>query len=274
MKTLSVVIPVKNGMPYLKETIDSVLAEHEVDLEIIISDDHSIDGTSDYLKTLKDPRIRIVQPHKSMKVDQHWSFVTSLATGTYTKLLCADDLILPGGITRQIAQFASSPEVDLVASRRRIINESGRVILNIHGLANLVGVYPGKKILRSSFLKGTNILGEPSALIFRTDKLKEVLPWNAKAPFMLDFELYARLLPSISVGLLSSTDSCFRVHGNSISSTHRKSHFAQFVSLYKELCLDQTSYYSFSGLENLQFKVNTWIKGFARNIIFILAKWK
>ena len=51
MVMLSVVIPVKNGMPYIKIAIESVLSAKIENMEIVVSDDNSTDGTSDYLKT-------------------------------------------------------------------------------------------------------------------------------------------------------------------------------------------------------------------------------
>ncbi len=60
----SVVMAVQNGHPYLKTAVESVLSQSFIDFEFIIVDDHSTDGTLDYLRNLTDPRLRIIQALK------------------------------------------------------------------------------------------------------------------------------------------------------------------------------------------------------------------
>ena len=268
---LSVVIPVKNGMPYIKIAIESVLSAKIENMEIVVSDDNSTDGTSDYLKTLTDPRIKIVGPREPMPVDQHWTFAVQCAKGQFTKLLCADDLVEPSGLERQLEAIKSVENIDLVVSSRRIINAKGRTLIRKHGRAGYLGIKEGQEVLRKCFVKGTNILGEPSGLIFRTDKLLLQMPWNGKNPYMLDMELYARLLPNINVVFLDSVDSAFRVHGKSISGKTRKLHAMQFNSLYKEAIQKGYLRQPLNLSEIIRFRIMTILITQARNIVFILA---
>lgn len=272
MSFLSVVIPVKNGMPFLKDSVESVLRENIINLELIVSDDHSTDGSWEYLNSLSDSRIKAIRTEKVLPVDEHWNFVTSFASGEFTKLLCQDDLITEGGLARQLNALTLNPGVNLVASKRDIIDSRGKNLIQSHGLAGLEGVFPGLLVLKKSFLNGTNLLGEPSALMFRTKALKNFLPWDATDPYMLDMELYSRLLPGTSVILLPTTDSCFRVHTKSLSSIHRKSHYKQFVRLYKTL--ERKQIIRLNLFELIQFKFLTALKTLARSVIFIFVIFK
>ncbi|CAN5224173.1 hypothetical protein BH10PLA2_BH10PLA2_23980 [soil metagenome] len=56
---ISVLVPVYNGMPYLPETIDSLLQQTFDDFEIIVLDDGSTDAGAEYLAKLNDPRLRV-----------------------------------------------------------------------------------------------------------------------------------------------------------------------------------------------------------------------
>ena len=268
---LSIVIPVKNGMPYIKSTIESVLNQDFQDYELIISNDESTDGTTEYLKTLTDSRIFITAPSVPMKVDEHWTFVCLLATGTYIKLLCADDILTKGSLNRQLAALTKKNDFGLVVSSRKIINHDGHTILKEHGRAGLLGGHAGIHVLRTSFLSGTNILGEPSGLIFRSSSLIKHLPWNNKYPYMLDFELYSRLLISTKVVFIESIDSEFRIHGSSISSKISKSHYKQFLEIYKESLLLNYESLNFSLLEIAKMKVLAFVKTFIRQMIFRTA---
>ena len=268
---LSIVIPVKNGMPYITSTIESVLSQDFQDYELIISNDASTDGTTEYLETLTDSRVLITVPPAPMKVDEHWTFVCLLAKGTYIKLLCADDMLTKGSLNRQVAALTKTHDFDLVVSSRKIINQNGHCILKKHGRAGLLGDHNGIHVLRTSFLSGTNILGEPSGLIFRNSSLVKHLPWNNKYPYMLDFELYSRLLISAKVLFIESVDSAFRIHGSSISSKISKSHYNQFLAMYRELLILNYEKLNFSYREILKMKVMAFTKALIRQMIFRAA---
>jgi GT2 family glycosyltransferase len=60
MRLITVGIPVFNAMPYLPESLDSILRQRYSDFEVLIVNDGSNDGSSDYLHTARDPRVRIV----------------------------------------------------------------------------------------------------------------------------------------------------------------------------------------------------------------------
>jgi len=274
MVMLSVVIPVKNGMPYIKYAIESAISSNLENMEVVVSDDNSSDGTSEYLKTLTDSRIKITGPRNPMPVDQHWTFAVKLAQGKFIKLLCADDLVEPGGMQRQLEAIQSIENVDLVVSSRRIIDAKGNTLIRKHGRAGYLGIRQGEEVLRKCFVKGTNILGEPSGLIFRTNKLLLHMPWNGKNPYMLDMELYARLLPNVNVLFLESVDSAFRVHGKSISGKTRKLHAMQFKALYKEVIQQGYLRKTLKISEMIRFRVMTILVTHARNLVFILASKK
>jgi glycosyltransferase involved in cell wall biosynthesis len=60
MRLLTVGLPVYNSMPFLPETVNSLLQQTYTDFEFLIIDDGSTDGSGDYLRSLKDPRIRLL----------------------------------------------------------------------------------------------------------------------------------------------------------------------------------------------------------------------
>ena len=60
MTTLTITLPVYNGMPYLKDAVESVLAQTFADFRFLIIDDGSTDGTAEYLRSLNDPRLRVI----------------------------------------------------------------------------------------------------------------------------------------------------------------------------------------------------------------------
>lgn len=227
---LSVVIPVYNGMPYLRDTMESVLPQLTSAMELIVRDNGSTDGTAAYLASIADRRIRIVHCTETVSAGQNWSALCRLATGTFTKVLCADDTLLPGGLGRQLAAAIAHPEAALVASRRQVIDESGRVVMRRHGLPGLIGVHDGTAATKRAIMKGNNPFGETSSTLFRTDALLRELPFTEEFPYLTDLDMYVKVLRHGSFVGLGTVDTTFRLSATSWSSSIGASQLGQFRS--------------------------------------------
>ncbi|MDB5845344.1 MAG: glycosyltransferase family 2 protein [Polaromonas sp.] len=101
---ISVLMPVYNGIPFISEAVESVLAQEFQDWELVISDNGSRDGTRQYLRTLSDPRIRIYEQPLNLGIMGNLNFLLAQARAPIAKLLGHDDLLLAGGLERT-AQF-------------------------------------------------------------------------------------------------------------------------------------------------------------------------
>lgn len=91
----SILIATRNGLRYLPYTIESVLAQSSRDFELVVSDNHSDDGTSEYLDTISDPRFRRTKPEKLLSMLAHFEFIASQAKGTWITILGDDDGLMP-----------------------------------------------------------------------------------------------------------------------------------------------------------------------------------
>lgn len=112
---VSVVITVLDGLPYIEAAVGSVLRETSPDLELIVVDDGSADGTADVLDTVRDPRLRVVRrPHLGRVPSLNHAL--QLARGRYVANLDADDLALPGRFSVSAEFLDSHPDVAAVGS--------------------------------------------------------------------------------------------------------------------------------------------------------------
>jgi glycosyltransferase involved in cell wall biosynthesis len=108
---ISCIVPVYNGELYLREAIDSILAQTYRPLEIIVVDDGSTDGTSETIASYGQ-RIRHFRQNKAGP----WvarNLGLSLTQGEFVAFQDADDLWHPEKLARQMERFATSPEIDL-----------------------------------------------------------------------------------------------------------------------------------------------------------------
>jgi glycosyltransferase involved in cell wall biosynthesis len=92
---ISVVIPTRNRVEFLPYAIETVLSQPETNFELVVSDNHSQDGTADFLSGLRDPRLRIVQPERSLAMVDHFEWVVQQTRGEWVTIIGDDDGLMP-----------------------------------------------------------------------------------------------------------------------------------------------------------------------------------
>ncbi len=100
---VSVVMPVYNKAPFLKEAIDSILAQTFTDFEIVAVDDKSTDNSLEILRSIQDPRMRVVALERNLGPAGAAQRAMDVARGEYIVRQDADDLMYPDRIERQVA---------------------------------------------------------------------------------------------------------------------------------------------------------------------------
>jgi glycosyltransferase involved in cell wall biosynthesis len=89
----SIVLPAYNGMPYLETAVSSVLSNTRNDFELIVSDDHSSDGSLEYLESIKDSRLKLLKAPTRLSMAEHWEWALSHSTGSWVMFLGQDDAL-------------------------------------------------------------------------------------------------------------------------------------------------------------------------------------
>jgi glycosyltransferase involved in cell wall biosynthesis len=123
MPTVSVITPAYNVEPYLDAAARSVLQQTYTDLELIIVDDGSTDGTSEIAEQirLREPdRVRVVTTRNRGAAAAR-NTALSASRGEFIALLDGDDIWEPEFLERQMAVFAVEPDVDLVTGNARFL---------------------------------------------------------------------------------------------------------------------------------------------------------
>jgi glycosyltransferase involved in cell wall biosynthesis len=128
MPKVSVIIPAYNHAAYVRQCVDSVLAQTYQDLEIVVVDDGSTDGTFEILREYGTK----IQLHRQENggTQKARNKAVELASGDYIALLDSDDAWLPTKLQRQIPAFSSTPTPGVVYSLAYVIDSSGSVLPN------------------------------------------------------------------------------------------------------------------------------------------------
>jgi len=229
---LSVVIPSYNSAPFIEETMTSILRTEGLDMEVIVSDHSSTDGTWEKLQQFgSDPRVTLTQIPKGGGAPRNWNAVTELATGEYLKLVCGDDVVLPGTLERQVAILDADPSAQLTACRRNLIDARGKNFMTDWGLKGIdQGPMPVAEAVRTTILSGGNLFGEPACVMLRRERLVETGLWNPDNPYLIDLASYARAaLPEGRFVPDVETGATFRISSGQWSVALSKNQSEQFI---------------------------------------------
>ncbi len=121
---VSVIIPTYNRAGLLQRAIESVLTQTFADLEVIVVDDGSDDGTENVLPT--DARVVLIKLEHSGKLGVVRNAGLALARGEFVAWLDSDDVWLPQKLERRVALLDTQRGVGLVCTNARVIDANGR----------------------------------------------------------------------------------------------------------------------------------------------------
>jgi teichuronic acid biosynthesis glycosyltransferase TuaG len=129
-ETVSVIIPVFNDEAFLRQAIDSVLAQTYRDLELIVVDDASTDGTPRIVEGYGEA-VRFCRLEKNEGVAVARNTGLSLATGRYVAFLDSDDCWLPTKIEKQVACLKNHPTGFCFTAYERMDSEGKHIKANL-----------------------------------------------------------------------------------------------------------------------------------------------
>ena len=110
----TIVIPTRDRAALLGGAIRSALAQTLGDLEIVISDNASSDGTAETVAAFEDERLRRVRTPRPMLMHDSWTFAVDQARGDRVTLLCDDDALHPRTLEIAGAEMEADDELDVV----------------------------------------------------------------------------------------------------------------------------------------------------------------
>lgn len=128
---VTVGMPVRNVQRYIAQAIESVLAQTGIDLELVVSDNASTDGTADIVHRYMqhDQRIRYHRFEVNQGAAHNWNAVALRARGCYFKWLAGSDEMAPQLLEQCAHVLDTQPDVVLAFGRTRWMDENGEPLL-------------------------------------------------------------------------------------------------------------------------------------------------
>jgi glycosyltransferase involved in cell wall biosynthesis len=210
---VTVLLAVHDGEPYVQAALASVLGQTVSDLELLVVDDASGDGTPGILADLEDSRVRMLRNDEQRGLAASLNRGLDEARGTYVARLDADDVAMPRRLERQLARIRSAPNVAVVGSAVLELDEAWRVGA-VHAMPTGVAELRWSSLFSSPFF-------HPSVLVERDVLERNVLRYDTTFEESEDYDLWARLLEVGEGDNLPDPLVLYRVHPEQASQRRR-----------------------------------------------------
>jgi glycosyltransferase involved in cell wall biosynthesis len=209
---LSVVMCAYNEELYIRQAIDSILAQTFTDFELIIVDDASTDQTQSIIKDYSDDRIILLINNDNMGPYRSVNKGIERAQGELLARHDADDISLPDRFEFQIEILSNQPDVGLVSTDFQYIDKTGSLIES-------VSLPPDHKSLANRLTKG-NIFSQ-GALMFRKHIFNQLGGYREDFPVSQDYDLWLRFSEVTNLINIQKYLYLMRFHCRSISRNKR-----------------------------------------------------
>src|SRR2546422_996171 len=127
---ISIVLPTRNGARFLREAIESCLAQTYSDFELILVDDGSTDATPDIVGDYarRDHRIRTITNRENLRLPRSLNIGFASAVGRYFTWISDDNRFRPRALQTLAAVLDKRPDVDVVYSDYSVIDDAGNAV--------------------------------------------------------------------------------------------------------------------------------------------------
>lgn len=226
MPLISVIIPVYNGEKTIKETIESVLNQTFSDLELIVINDGSQDGTSEIVNRIREPRLKFFSyPNAGLAASRNRGI--SLAVGEFISFIDADDLWTPDKLESQFNALQANSQAAVAYSWTDWIDESDHFLRP--GGYILANGDVHEQLLKRDFIEGG------SNVLIRAKALAEVGGFDESLNAVEDWDMWLRLAARYEFVCIPSPQILYRISPNSMSTDVWKMETASLQVLERAL---------------------------------------
>jgi len=212
-------IPTYNRSGFVRQSIESALAQTYPDFRLVISDNASTDDTAVVVASFDDPRIVYTRSERNIGMTANFNRVLEFTDTEFVTLLYDDDLFYPEYLEHTIAALDAHPRVGVVHTGFDVIGFDGdileRAVTLVEGASGAVAVETGPSFLTRS-MRQDWVICSPSAL-FRTDAIGAVGGFPVDQEPLADVQMLRRMAVDWDIASVSTPLVGFRVHRETAS---------------------------------------------------------
>jgi glycosyltransferase involved in cell wall biosynthesis len=268
---ISICIATYNGAMFLEECLVSIASQTEVSVEVILLDDDSTDDTLQIARavSLSYPSVDWVIRKNSVRLGMaaNWNACVSQARGEFIKLVGQDDVLLPNCLKRQANALREHSNVSVAATKRTIINRESQRLFEMPTRYPR-GITLGSTAALQCLLSGTNIIGDPVAVLFRRNALTFSGLFNPDIKYCTDMEMWLRLLACGDLYFDTTPLVLYRIHQNATGQTVKNIVATDFLRAL--VCAEKLFSWRISPMQRFCIKHKAQLLTILRNSVYAL----
>jgi hypothetical protein len=215
---VSVLMPVRNGLPWLHDALDGLSRQTLEDIEIVVLEDGSTDGTMDLLASWHDRRLRIIRTG-GVGIGAALNIGLAAARAPLVARHDADDVSVPERLERQHEYLSTDGDIGLLASSADYIDADGRALDNEWVRTVRRQQDPACTPEAIAQLMPLTCCITHGSIMARTELLRAAGGYRQELSPADDYDLWLRLLPHTRMARLPERLYRYRVHRTQISQT-------------------------------------------------------
>lgn len=242
MPEITILMPVRNGEKYIKESIDSILKQTFTDFELLIMDDGSTDRTVERIERYTDERIRLIR--RKHNFIRNLNEGLELALGTYIARMDADDIMHTERLRIQLKRMKKNPNITVCGTWAKIFSDKGNE-RNVFHFGHEIICEPVLELLKY------NMLLHPSVMVKKEFLFNHHIKYQ-NYPYVEDYKLWFDIAKAGGILFVEPQElMMLRRSDTQVTVTKKEEMFLGSIRLRKEILLYLLSIYDNKALNSL-----------------------
>jgi glycosyltransferase involved in cell wall biosynthesis len=256
-------------MPYLRDSLESLLGQDYADFDIHILDDCSTDDSLQYLESVSSPRIRLHRNSVNRGLFYNLNFLTEASDSRLVKLWSQDDVMAGNALSAIAAFHDENPEIGMSYTAVQLIDAHGDFIEN--GKIDTTPPIIDRELHDRIAFRWGSIAGNIANVTLDRRIFSDVGPFNEQMRIAADTEMWFRIAGSYRIGFLNQKVIYLRNHSGQFSRQEKYylNHLREELSAYRILIDRSSPAILKDGLRDmrrykLQFYMTLMLKAFSK----------
>jgi glycosyltransferase involved in cell wall biosynthesis len=210
-RKFSIILPVRDGGVYVKQCVNSILQQSENDFDLIIFENFSTDGTAEWLKSLKDERIRVLPAVAPLSLEDNWCRSLSIDKNEFLTFIGHDDVLAPDYLKVLTALIKEHPNASLYQTHFDYIDESGNILRSCQPMSEVLKVH---EFVAHQLARTLDSMG--TGYVMRSADFHDLGGFSRYSGLLFgDYELWVKLIGRGYLATAQSVCFSYREHASS-----------------------------------------------------------
>jgi glycosyltransferase involved in cell wall biosynthesis len=211
MKKYSIILPVRNGGQFVKECVQSILAQTLDNFTLHVLDNCSTDGTLEWIQSLNDDRIECCPSASSLNIEENWNRILSIQRNEFMTMIGHDDLLHPHYLQTMDALIQQYPDASLYQAHFIFIDAKGNEIRHCQPME---AIQSADEFLAAEITKTLDSMGTGYMMRSKDFDAAGGMTLNYPGLIFADYALWMKLILLSYKATTPVTAFSYRLHDN------------------------------------------------------------